>query len=348
MTRSRLADAVGGALLLLVAGTLVVSAGVNGGNPWPGLAMVGLATVSYAAGRRSARLVSSMAAFALGLVVVPLLTSPFAVSAAAAGPPLGYANANAALYVQLAGLAGIAAVTARDRARRAIAAACSVVLVLATGAMHSLAAFATGVALLLALSAALARVRTPRRSVLAGAIGVVLIGTHVAVLVLGLAHRDTGSEQSRAQAAVSAAMSERRLDLWSDAARLAQQHFLTGVGPRQFPTSSPTARISSDTRQAHSETLQTAAEVGWLGAAGLLGLLVWGAARPLVAGDAGRVTPVGLVAATTAAALGLQVSIDYILQFPTLVAAAAFVVGFGTTAATTTGRAVSPRHKPDP
>ncbi|WP_344690711.1 O-antigen ligase family protein [Blastococcus jejuensis] len=302
-----------------------------------------MAGASYAAGRQLMPRLLAVAGIAAATTLVPLIALPFALSSAPLGPPLAYANANAALYVQAAGIAGVAAVLAGSGVWQEATVACSVVLVLTAGAMQSVGGFVTGSAVVAAISASLFRWRLPARSVLAGGIAVVLIGAHVAVLVLGATHRPS-VHASSSEAAVTASLSERRLDLWSDAVRLATDHPLIGVGPRRFPAASPTAQLDPDTREAHSATLQMAAEVGWPGAVALLALLVWAATRPLLVGSSRMSTGVGLITATTAAALAVHASVDYLFQFPVLIATAGFILGLGTAAAEAPTRVQPPSH----
>jgi O-antigen ligase len=110
---------------------------------------------------------------------------------------------------------------------------------------------------------------------------------------------------------------------------------------------SPTARADPDTREAHSVTLQMAAETGWPGAAVVLLLLLWAVARPLVDTPADR--PTVVITATAAGALAVHASIDYVLGFPAVVAVAAFVLGAGTSERTPGPvPRVMPRTAPSP
>jgi O-antigen ligase len=297
-----------------------VSTVVNGvGNPWPALTTIAGSVIAFAAGRLLSRVIQVPAYLLASALVAIALLPPLA-------PPLAYANADAALYVQSAALAGIAACATTGSRPRTLGAVLAGCLVVVTAVMGSLAGFVTGLAVLAALLLSLADRRPPRRLLLAGLVGLVL-SAHLVVLVLGATHRPHGTG-SVVKDAAAASLSERRLALWDDAVGLAAEHPLAGIGPRQFPVTSPTAQADPDTRETHSATLQMAAETGWPGAAALLGLLLWSTARPLLgpAGNTGR----AFVTATAATALAVHAAVDYVLGFPVVVATAAFVLGAGT------------------
>jgi O-antigen ligase len=329
VTRSRLADAVGAGLLLLVATAIVVSAQVNdAGNPWPALAVLILAATAYAAGRLVAPVLPVFAGLVLSANLIMLFCVPSALSGQPSAPPLGYANADAALYVQTSALAAMAALAAHG-AWRAIAGISTSLLVVLAALIGSLAGFLTGSIVLVALLTTLSRRRLPRRTVLTACLGLVL-AAHVAVLALGVTYRSPDIRSPTVDNVAAASLSARRLSLWSDAITIAAEHPVTGVGPRTFPTTSPTARAHPDTREAHSATLQMAAEAGWPCAVLLLCLFLWATARALFTmtneGQAGAAT----IAATSAAALAVHSTVDYVLNFPVLVATAAVVLGAGT------------------
>jgi O-antigen ligase len=329
LTSSARADAVGAGLVLLIAVSSVASSLVNGVGD-PGLVLVPLAgaVVFYAAGRVLAPVLPAATGLVVATIVLVLVATPYAQIAWVSGPPLWYANANAALYVQLAALTAMVAI-ATDGARwRMLMAGTATGLVLLAGWIGSLAGFLTGVAVLATLVATLTGWRPARRAALTSLVAVVLVA-HVAVLALGVTYRFTGGTSGLEEAAASS-LSERRLLLWSDAIVIAAEHPVTGVGPGGFATTSPTARADSDTREAHSATLQMAAETGWGGAVALLALLLWAAARPLCGGGAQRAPGTAVVAATAVGALSVHAAVDYVLQFPVVIAAAAFVLGAGT------------------
>lgn len=344
MSRSRLADLVGAGLALAVAVSVVVSFLVNGeGNPWPALVTLGSAAIAYAAGRLLAPLVQAVAVLVVGAFALTVAFTPFVWLVLPGGPPLGYGNANAALYVQTTALAAIAALAATNDRWRTLWLLAAGGFLLLTAGTQSLAALLTGLAVPAALFVTLTGTRPPRRVLAIGCLSVVLMA-HLTALGLGSTYRPDG-ESSFTYAAVESSLSERRLALWSDAVSLAAAHPLDGVGPREFPEISPTAQITPDTRETHSGVLQMAAETGWAGAAALLCLLLWASIRPLLAPGEGGVTGHGVVAATAATALAVHVSVDYVLSFPVVVAMAALVLGAGTGRS---GPAPAAAHQPGP
>ncbi|CCG01347.1 O-antigen ligase family protein [Blastococcus saxobsidens] len=326
MIRARLADMVGAGLLLLVAGAALVSAEVTGaGNPWPVVATLIGAGVAYAAGRVLVPVLRPVVAVVLCGVVAVLLLDPAALSGGPLVPPLGYANANAALYVQVAALTGLAALTAGDDRPPGLTVLPVGGLVAVTGLTGSLAGLTTGAVVLVVFLALLAGWRPGRRRWLLGCLATVL-AAHLTVLALGATYRP--DDAPTAQVAAASALSERRLALWHDAVSLTADHPFTGVSPGEFPRASPMARLDPDTRQAHSATLQTAAETGWLGGAALLCLLLWAVSRPLL--GAGRPGATAVVGATSATALAVHAAVDYVLAFPLVLTTAALVLGAAT------------------
>jgi O-antigen ligase len=244
-------------------------------------------------------------------------------------PPLGYSNANAALYVQATALAAIAAVTTAREGLRLFALALTGGLVLLTISTDSLAGLVTGLAVVAALLSTMSGWR-PRRRVLTAVLVAAVLAVQVVVLVLGATYRPPSRGQSSVQAAAASSLSERRLALWHDGISLAVEHPLVGVGPQTFPQTSPTARANPDTRETHSAPLQMAAETGWLGGAALLCLLLWAVVRPLLTEPDKGVRAEVVITAAATTGLALHASVDYVLMFPVVVITAALVLGIGT------------------
>jgi O-antigen ligase len=333
VNRSRLADLVGAGLLLSVAAAVVASALIDGaGNPVPALATLTTAALAYVAGRLLAPVAQFVTVLVAGTLAVLIFFSQFVWLVVPNGLPLGYSNANSALYVQVTALVAIAALAATSDRWRTFSLLVAGGLALLAVGTGSLAGLLTGLAVLAALLATLTGSWQPRRIVLAGCLCLVL-GAHLTVVLLAATYQPH-DETSPAYAAVESSLSERRLALWSDALALAADHPLTGVGPREFPVTSPTAQADPDTREAHSATLQMAAETGSAGAVALLGLLLWAAIRPLLTPPRELVTGRAVVAATAATALAVHSAVDYVLSFPVVVATAALVLGVGTSRST--------------
>ncbi|MGI8684403.1 MAG: O-antigen ligase family protein [Acidimicrobiales bacterium] len=250
--------------------------------------------------------------------------------------PLGYANADAALDVQLAVAAAMAAVALRPRwparaadgvaavARRPrwpgrAAGGVAAAFVLAAAVSGSVAAVvALGLVAVLAAAAAL---RMPVAGIGAVAVLVVVAATAFA----GVA-RVTGTAPGVVDR-VADAVDERRVALWADAAALAHDHPVAGVGAGRFEELSPTARSDPDARWAHSDFLQQAAEGGGVALALLLAAFGWGFARLWVAGDGDWLPVLGATALT---ALGVHAAIDYVLRFPLLTLVGVALVGAAT------------------
>jgi O-antigen ligase len=125
----------------------------------------------------------------------------------------------------------------------------------------------------------------------------------------------------------SAALTERRIELWRDAGRLAVDHPVTGVGPGRFEEASRIAGLDPDTRAAHSAILETAAEIGIPGAALLVGAML-----AVLGGlwSRGRAAAPAMVAVAAWAAFCLHASVDYVGDFPAVVTTAGLVAGLGT------------------
>lgn len=225
------------------------------------------------------------------------------------GDPLGYANANAALAMQLAALALLAALraTGRDRSALLIAAALATLAVPAT---FSRAAIVLLVPLALAVTAAfLGWVRSRwwpgavgGGVIAASAVGVVLLASRPA-LQPGL-------------------FDSVRRTLWSDAFTLWARHPLTGAGPGSFRRFSDLAK-DPDTAAVHSSVLQVGAEWGILGVVVLAGLIV--GAFILVARGVPKATLIGSAAFT---ALMVHSLVDHVLEFWLVALAAGAVLGY--------------------
>jgi peptidoglycan/xylan/chitin deacetylase (PgdA/CDA1 family) len=138
----------------------------------------------------------------------------------------------------------------------------------------------------------------------------------------GIAEERTDRRRDRGQGLVVSGLAGRR-DLWREAYLVMAAHPVTGVGPGGFASTGPGARRDPDLRWAHHEFLQEGAETGAPGLVLLVLAFLWGFAR-LVAAPPDRVTALG---AASLAVLGVHASVDYILHFPAIPAAAAVLLG---------------------
>jgi O-antigen ligase len=298
------------------------------------LAMIGLAFAAYAVGvilQRWTELVATVAIVATGYA---LYMADDAFSKDPLADPLGYGNANGALYVQVAALAGMAAARARHVVLRLAFLIATLVLAVLPIAVGSQAAGAGGllvaVATLLAFTPA-----APALARVAPIVAVVLIVLAGAeTVVLAETYGDGQPDRRCTNCAVQddappprivRALSERRIELWRDAERLTREHPVRGVGPGRFDQVSPIARFDPDTRAAHSAVLEQGAETGLPGALLLVGLGI-----VVVSGLAGGGSGARLVALAGWTAFFLQAQVDYIANFASVVVAAALVAGLGT------------------
>jgi O-Antigen ligase len=238
----------------------------------------------------------------------------------AGGPlsgPFGYRNAVAAFLVQASVAALMLAVASTAGAPRVVAAVLgSVVAVwLAWLAVQnaSTAAFALGLIPLSLFS--FAGRRGARFGVIAS--GVALTVVLAATVGLGATYRP-GSESFATRA-----LTERRLELWSEALDILAEH-PGGVGVGGFATTAPTAIRDGDARWAHQEFLQVGVELGWAGLALVVLLFVWGFARLALHPRPDAYVALG---AASLAALGIHASVDYVWHFPAMPLAAAALVG---------------------
>lgn len=292
------------------------------GAAWPVAGLQAGCAVVYISARLATRWqpplvpVAAMALVATLLVlgsVVPDLTP--------LGPPLGYANANAALYVQLAVAAAMAAAVFPLGPATAVAAPMGAAFVLAavvSGSVTAMVAIVVVVAL-----AGLVAARKPVLAVGAGGLAVLLLVGATALVAVAAA---TGRQPSLV-ARAGDAVDDRRVALWADAAAIARDHPLAGAGAGRFQDLSPAARSDDDARWAHSDFLQQGAEGGAVAMGLLLAAFGWGVARVAAAG-AGRVS--SALGGLALAALGLHAAIDYILHFPLVPLVAAALVGAAT------------------
>ncbi|HET7325945.1 MAG TPA: O-antigen ligase family protein [Nocardioidaceae bacterium] len=254
-----------------------------------------------------------------GVAVVALVTVAMlaggteSLSGGATAPPLGYANASAALLT--IGVAGAlsAAAHARDRLRTGLVVWAGVLAVasLATG---SRAVAACCVLLMLLWP----RLRRGPAAAWQAFAATVVGAAVVATVLLGA----TGSSSAEA-GVVPETVGSTRVDLWSEALDITADHPVRGVGPGNFSLHSPTAGSDPDLQWAHSTPMQVLAELGLVGLALLAALTGW------------MVLALGR-GAVFLAILALQPTVDYVLTFPAVLLGAAFVLG--SVAATGVGR----------
>ena len=312
----RALDRVGMVLFAATGLWTVVASTRSGGNPLPATALL-LAAAAVLFGTRRGLGAPWVPAAAAAVVV--MLAVPGILSLVARGrpglAPLGYANANGALFLQgsVASLLA-AAPPAPGRLRVGGWAAAG-----GLAAMAAASSRATAVLLLLVVLALLVGHRRGwvRAGIAAAALAFVVAAIGVTVVA---SEGPVGSVASRAEAAFG----DRRVALWGEAYGLMAAHPVLGVGPQRFQLASPTARSDPDARWAHADFLQQGAETGIPGMLLLSALFVWGFAR--LWGSAAEGRPVALAAASLGA-LGVQASADHLLESPLIPLVASSLVG---------------------
>ncbi|MDO5499335.1 MAG: O-antigen ligase family protein [Propionibacteriaceae bacterium] len=245
--------------------------------------------------------------------------------------PLGYANANAALGIQLAALACVVAVSSGLVLRL-------LMLLVALGALAipvlNTSTAAVGVSVLLIVGTIMALAGWGRRAAWPAGIG-------AGLTAVGAALTWFMATLSTWPAVAYQGLSEARHTLWGDAVALWKQSPLVGSGPGSFEEFSELAK-DPDTTRAHSSVLQVAAESGLIGVILFAALL--GAGFFVTARVSARLA---WVASAALAALCLHSFTDYIFDFPALMVTAGAVVGLASAArmAPEAGRARPRPHR---
>jgi O-antigen ligase len=226
--------------------------------------------------------------------------------------PTAYANANAAVAVQVIGLAGLA-MLGSDRTRKVALWLTTAGALGVIAANSSKAAFVVALPLLAAI--ALMSWRPARRAWWAVLTGAVSIAA-VAVAVVHLAGLEPWTPE------VTRALDPARQTLWSEALSLWVAHPVTGGGPGSLAEYS-TLGGDPDTAAAHSSVLQVGAETGWVGVV-LFAVVVLAGLLWATRGSA----PSAVVAAAAWTALLVHSLTDHLLEFGPVVLAAGVAVGW--------------------
>lgn len=306
-------DAAGVALAAALAAWTLISAVVRAGNPWPQVALLAAAVAAYAVGRMQGgrHPVFVPAAVVVSILIGSVASGPAALSGGPSAPPLGYGNANGALYALGVAAACAVAVLANKEQVRLVAGVLAVVF--AGLAIVTLSKTAAVLAVGILVVGVVAR-RLGRWFVVVAPL--VIVATFAVTVVLGLNHgsRPTLFEE----------LGARRTVLWRDAMDITADQPVFGAGPGMFAQTSPTALADADARWAHSAYLQVGAEIGVVGAA-LLGLLLLGVFGALYRSRQDvRLIVIGTAAVT---AFAVHAAIDYIARFPAVVIVAALLAG---------------------
>lgn len=246
-----------------------------------------------------------------------------------------YANAQAAVGVQLVALSGLLLSTAlagrpvasRGGGRKRSTTA-AVVLPVLTGVLGVLLAaraeaasiLVVAVAALVALALALAVPVGVSRVVGVASIGIGLVGVAGALaVVIVLARLPVWPQWLEEDDSLSWA----RQLLWRDALELWGEHPVVGAGPGSFVEHSEVARSEPHLYAVHSSVLQVGAELGAVGAVLFLAVLVAGASVA-AQGDRAR----ALIGVGAWCALAVHSMIDHLYEFPVVVVLAGVVIGW--------------------
>jgi len=306
-------DAAGIALAAAFAAWTVTSAVVREGSPWPQLALLATAVAAYVVGRIQGgrRPVFVPAAIVVSILVGTVASGPAALSGGPLAPPLGYANANGALYtLSVASACAVAILANKDPVRLGTGVLAMLFVGLAISTWSRTAAIlAVGVLVVGVVARRLGRwvvVIAP----------LIVLATFAVTVVLGLNH---GSLPSLFEE-----LSARRTALWRDAMKIIADEPVFGAGPVMFAQSSPTALADADARWAHSAYLQAGAETGVIGAVLLGLLLLWAFGALFRSRQDMRLIVIGTAAFT---AFAVHAAIDYVAHFPAVVIVAALLAG---------------------
>ena len=233
-------------------------------------------------------------------------------TASPAKMPIGYANANAAVAVQLMALAGLVGLDPRARRLAWVGVALALLTVLANRS-----AAGAAVALPVLLTAACAMRAFPgRRRWPAAVVAVSALAATTAALV-------TLSRRAVWPNPAVDAFDEIRRVLWLQAWGAFREAEIAGRGPGSFES----LNILTDPDQSavHSLPLQVAVELGGIGVALLVALYVCGLAVAL-----GAVTPAHSWIATAGwSALAVHAFVDHLVEYWPVVVAAGLVLGYG-------------------
>lgn len=308
-------EASGLILSLLFAVWLALSSKLAGGDAGPAVALLGASVAAFLIGWLSSR----SAPWVMPVtVVVVVMSGTFAGWQAGdlTTTLLGYSNADSALYLQ----ATAAAMSIVVLVRSALGTIIGLVMVAVFAGLTLVAGSIAGSSLLLLLCAAFAGSWRRPRMVIAGA------ASFTALILLLMTWLGSSYQSESAGPAVEVAarwLSQNRLQLWSDALELLEDHPWIGVGPGRFRYASATASDDEDLRWAHNDFLQQAAETGTVGLILMLALFgsvfmyLWRAAPQ----------PLAAIGAAAVAVLAIQASVDYVLHFPPVVLACAGLTG---------------------
>lgn len=292
-----------------------------GGDPAPAITLLAGCSAAYAIARIVASRVPQIVPGAIVFIAGFVLASDFddVVTSDALRGPFSYSNAKAAFFVQATIAALLLYTVARGLVLRIIALGAALTFALVTVTIGS-----RGATLLVLILPPIAAVASGRRRsrLVTGALGTAFVMALVGTTMLGAFH-SSDQPESLTQI-VEASFTERRAALWGDALAIIEDHPISGVGSGRFDVVSPVARSDRDARWAHQGFLQQGAETGVLGGVLLVAIFLWMFVRLMSYEDPGRAVALGAAAVT---ALGIHVSVDYLLHFGALPILTAAIAG---------------------
>jgi O-antigen ligase len=311
--------------LLLIAWTFLV-AHLTGGLAGPVAGLLLGCVLAYGVGRISGSVAPSLVPISVvvSASALALLSHGDVMSPNPLGGPFGYVNAKAAFFVQATFAALMLASVSKLAGARAVGFAAAAAFALVPIVSHSWTA-AVQVLTLPILTLVIFRAKGARLAIVGCA--ALFILALLVTTTLGVSYRN--SERSGLTGLlVRNTVSERRLELWSDAIHLMMSHPTTGVGPGRFQAVSRVARSDPDARWAHNELLQMGAETGVVGLLLTLTLLLWLFVR--IWTEANASSWLAALGAGALAAIGIHACVDYVFHFPSVAIVAAALVGSAT------------------
>lgn len=272
----------------------------------PTFAVLGVIAGNWAQARG---IPSWFTAFLLALAIYVLIS--VTVMGGAGGGPLGYANANAALGIQLTAVAAITALHTVGQTRTWALWAMGLCAVSVPFTLSQ-----AGIALLLALLPALVLALTRPRKQRGWAVPLSMLVVTAAAGAVAYSAR-----MQEWPSALLKALSGARQELWSDAVSVWARNPISGGGPGSFATYSSIAD-DPDTERVHMSLLQVGSELGMIGLA-IFGVVILLAFIKLaMAPPAPR-----LIAATGLAALLIHSFVDHLFEFPAITLASGLMLG---------------------
>lgn len=229
--------------------------------------------------------------------------------------PLGYSNASAALFAVCA-TAGLLAFVAAPggwgwvvRVPAGLAAVGFAAVVAVSGSFTAMAVMSVVVV------PALIAGRTRWARLVIACFGAAFVAVFVATVVLGL---------TQARTPLDRFLSANRPLLWHEALRMTGEEPTVGVGPGRFFEES--AVQDSDLAWAHNGFLQQGAEAGAPGLVLALAVVLWCFVRLAIRPGTDRAAA---VAGAAVCMVAVHACVDYVLHFPAIPLAVAFLVGAG-------------------